>query len=99
MPHHTSHVIAVPTNYVLVVANAFTQFLCVRGANLLMSASSSLTVCIVLSFRKLLSLLISTWLFGISVELGFLVGTAVVFGSVLVYALDDWRRLNGNVKV
>ncbi|KAA8573662.1 hypothetical protein EYC84_005243 [Monilinia fructicola] len=50
--------------------NVLTQYACIRGVNLLAAASSALTVTIVLNVRKLISLLLSIWLFGIDSVLG-----------------------------
>ncbi|KAF2011832.1 UAA transporter [Aaosphaeria arxii CBS 175.79] len=81
-----------PMKFVLLVLNAFTQFLCVTGVNLLTSVSSALSVCIVLSMRKFVSLLISVWVFKTPVHADFVFGTAIVFGGVIMYATDNWKR-------
>ncbi|KAH7392612.1 UAA transporter [Pyrenochaeta sp. MPI-SDFR-AT-0127] len=92
MPRYSDSALDFPVDFILLTLNALTQFLCVKGVNLLTSVSSALSVCIVLNVRKLVSLLLSVWIFGTKLETGFILGTVVVFGSVVVYALDDWKR-------
>lgn len=92
IPRFSHQVIDLPTQSLLLVLNALTQFLCVKGVNLLTSVSSALSVCILLNVRKLVSLLLSVLVFGVEVKSGFVLGTVVVFGSVVLYAVDDWKR-------
>lgn len=80
-----------PSRPLLLVLNALTQFLCIRGVNLLISASSAVSVCITLTLRKLLSLVISVWYFGTPVSGLFVVGTLIVFSSAMLYAADEWK--------
>lgn len=76
-----------PSQLVFLTANVLTQYVCIRGVNLLAATSSALTVTIVLSIRKLVSLLLSIWLFGNSLSGGTLVGAIIVFGSGALYSL------------
>ena len=73
------------------VVNAMTQYACIRGVNRLAARSSALTVTIVLNVRKLVSLLLSIWLFGNSLSVGVLVGATLVFGSGALYAREGQR--------
>ena len=73
----------------LLAINAFTQYLCIRGVNKLSAQSSSLTVTIVLNIRKLVSLLLSIWLFGNRLAPGVVVGALLVFLGGGLYALPD----------
>ncbi|OAA47158.1 AMP deaminase [Cordyceps fumosorosea ARSEF 2679] len=70
--------IRVPHQLANVAANILTQYACIRGVNLLAAASSALTVTIVLNIRKLVSLLLSIWLFGNSL----VVGTVIDLGAL-----------------
>lgn len=70
------------------VMNVLTQYACIRGVNLLASVSSALTVTIVLNVRKLVSLLLSIWLFGNQLAAGTLIGAAIVFFSGGLYGLE-----------
>jgi solute carrier family 35 (UDP-xylose/UDP-N-acetylglucosamine transporter), member B4 len=76
-----------PTQLVMLLTNGFTQYLCIRGVNLLSARSSSLTVTIVLNVRKLVSLLLSIWLFGNRLAPGVLIGAMLVFSGGGLYAL------------
>jgi solute carrier family 35 (UDP-xylose/UDP-N-acetylglucosamine transporter), member B4 len=68
--------------------NALTQYACIRGVNVLSARSSALTVTIVLNFRKLVSLLLSIWLFGNELAPGVLVGALIVFVGGGVYGWE-----------
>ena len=78
-----------PSKLVYLAANVLTQFACIRGVNLLAAASSALTVTIVLNIRKLVSLLLSIWLFGNQLAVGTLIGAVIVFGAGALYSLDS----------
>lgn len=81
--------IRLPHQLANVAANILTQYACIRGVNLLASASSALTVTIVLNIRKLVSLLLSIWLFGNSLARGTVIGALLVFGGGALYTLDS----------
>ncbi|KAK0383096.1 hypothetical protein NLU13_9010 [Sarocladium strictum] len=70
------------------ITNVLCQYACIRGVNLLAAVSSALTVTIVLNIRKLISLLLSIWLFGNSLPAGTILGAVIVFGSGALYSLD-----------
>lgn len=78
-----------PSQLVYLALNVLTQYACIRGVNLLAAVSSALTVTIVLNIRKLVSLLLSIWLFGNQLATGTLVGAVVVFGAGALYSLDS----------
>ena len=80
-----------PQLMLAVVVNAVTQYVCIRGVNRLAARSSALTVTIVLNVRKLVSLLLSIWLFGNSLSVGVLIGATLVFGSGALYAREGQR--------
>jgi len=82
----------VPIQLAYLVANVLTQYACIRGVNLLAAASSALTVTIVLNIRKLVSLLLSIWLFGNRLSPGTLIGAIVVFGAGALYSLGARPR-------
>ncbi|CAE6365434.1 unnamed protein product [Rhizoctonia solani] len=84
--------IALPSFYVPLAVNVFTQFLCVGGVHRLTSQVSSLTVTLVLVVRKAVSLWISVVLVGGNRGDVWLWGgaMAVVVGTVL-YSLDQGR--------
>lgn len=70
----------IPHAIINLSVNALTQLLCITGVNLLGATSSAVTVTIVLNVRKLVSFMLSIWLFGN--ELSFMMG----FGAFLVFA-------------
>ncbi len=82
----------IPSQLFYLVLNVLTQYACIRGVNLLAAASSALTVTIVLNIRKLVSLLLSIWLFGNRLASGTMLGAAVVFFAGGLYSLDGGRR-------
>ncbi|KAK9417171.1 hypothetical protein SUNI508_08975 [Seiridium unicorne] len=82
----------VPSQVVFLALNVLTQYACIRGVNLLAAVSSALTVTIVLNIRKLVSLLLSIWLFGNRLAPGTLVGAIVVFSAGGLYSLDSGGR-------
>ncbi|KAG9233324.1 UAA transporter family-domain-containing protein [Amylocarpus encephaloides] len=90
--------IHVPSQLAYLVMNVLTQYTCIRGVNLLASASSALTVTIVLNVRKLVSLLLSIWLFGHRLPPGTLLGAIIVFGAGGMYGLEGGRKASGRAR-
>lgn len=82
-----SLILSIPSQPIFLLLNALTQYLCIRGVNLLSAKSSSLTVTIVLNVRKLVSLLLSIWLFGNKLPTGVMIGAIIVFLGAGIYAL------------
>lgn len=80
--------IHIPSQLFFLVMNVLTQYACIRGVNVLAAASSALTVTIVLNIRKLVSLLLSIWLFGNQLATGTLIGACIVFFAGGLYSLD-----------
>ncbi|KAI0882689.1 UAA-domain-containing protein [Annulohypoxylon maeteangense] len=84
--------IYIPSQVAYLALNVLTQYACIRGVNLLAAASSALTVTIVLNIRKLVSLLLSIWLFGNRLVTGTLIGAIVVFSAGGLYSLDSKKK-------
>jgi UDP-xylose/UDP-N-acetylglucosamine transporter B4 len=78
----------IPSQLAYLVMNVLTQYACIRGVNLLASAASALTVTIVLNVRKLVSLLLSIWLFGNRLSPGTMLGAFIVFFAGGMYGLE-----------
>ena len=76
-----------PTALIMLVLNALTQYVCISGVNKLSARSSSLTVGILLNIRKLVSLLLSIWIFGNQLSPGVIVGAGLVFAGGGLYAI------------
>lgn len=85
--------VRMPGQLLYLATNVLTQYACIRGVNLLAAASSALTVTIILNIRKLVSLLLSIWLFGNSLAQGTLIGAIVVFSSGALYSLGSRSNL------
>ncbi|XHG08073.1 hypothetical protein AWENTII_011197 [Aspergillus wentii] len=92
-----STLLQIPTRVAYLLMNAFTQYLCIRGVHLLSAKSSSLTVTIVLNIRKLVSLLISIYLFGNDIAPGIFFGATLVFVGGGLYGFEG-ARLKKNIK-
>lgn len=85
--------LTLPKHVIHLALNALTQYVCIRGVNLLSARTTALGVSIVLNVRKLVSLFASIWLFGNRLPAGVLFGAAIVFGSAAVWAAEG-QRLN-----
>ena len=81
----------IPVQLGYLALNVLTQYVCIRGVHLLAARSSSLTVIIVLNVRKLVSLLLSIYLFGNHLAIGVLVGAALVFVGGGLYGFEGAR--------
>ncbi|KAK6342886.1 golgi uridine diphosphate-N- acetylglucosamine transporter [Orbilia javanica] len=84
--------IKIPKQLFYLGVNAATQYICVRGVNFLAGMATALTVTIVLNIRKLVSLLLSIWLFGNRLGSGVIAGASVVFLGAFVYGLEGQRQ-------
>ncbi|KAL7785143.1 UAA transporter [Trichoderma ceciliae] len=78
----------VPAQLAFLAANVLTQYACIRGVNLLAANASALTVTIILSIRKLMSLLLSIWLFGNTLTVNTFLSAVVVFGAAALYSVS-----------
>ncbi|KAJ5260487.1 UDP-N-acetylglucosamine transporter yea4 [Penicillium angulare] len=87
-----------PIQVAYLIMNALTQYLCIRGVHLLSAKSSSLTVTVVLNIRKLVSLLLSIYLFGNQLGSGVLVGAVLVFIGGGLYGFEGARLRKNAIK-
>lgn len=88
----TSSLLAnIPVKAGYLLMNILTQYVCIRGVHLLSARSSSLTVTIVLNIRKLVSLLLSIYLFGNALAPGVLAGAVFVFVGGGLYGFEGAR--------
>ncbi|KAG8349490.1 hypothetical protein FVEN_g12325 [Fusarium venenatum] len=81
-----------PSQIIFLITNVLTQYACIRGVNLLAAASTALTVTIVLNIRKLVSLLLSIWLFGNQLASGTLLGAVIVFSAGGLYTVGSRKK-------
>ena len=82
IPRHVWHLIVTMT----------TQYLCVRGVNMLSATASALTLTIILNVRKFVSLLLSIIIFKNHLGLGGILGVILVFGGAGWYSYESNRR-------
>jgi UDP-xylose/UDP-N-acetylglucosamine transporter B4 len=86
---------SLPQGVVFLFLNACAQLACISGVNLLSAKSSAVTVTIVLNIRKLVSFILSTWIFGHHLSPMMMLGSALVFGSGALYGWEtSWRLPN-----
>lgn len=78
----------VPRSIFMLGLNSLAQLLCITGVNLLGAKSSAVTVTIVLNVRKLVSWILSIWLFGNPLSGKMVFGAALVFGSGALYGWE-----------
>lgn len=78
---------------IYLTANAITQLLCITGVNILSANTSAVTVTIVLNIRKLVSFLLSIWIFGNQMGGLMKVGAAMVFGAGALYGYETTYRI------
>ncbi|KAH3240171.1 hypothetical protein KXW23_006521 [Aspergillus fumigatus] len=88
LPSFIAHI---PLQVAYLFLNALTQYLCIRGVHLLSAQTSSLTVTVVLNVRKLVSLLLSIYLFGNQLSPGVVIGAICVFAGGGLYGLEGAR--------
>lgn len=84
-----------PSQWLAAVMNALTQYLCIRGVYMILSASSSLTLNVALTLRKLASILLSVWLFSHSFLFRQWCGTLIVIFGSFFYCLGSFSEILG----
>ncbi|XP_062857813.1 UDP-xylose and UDP-N-acetylglucosamine transporter [Trichomycterus rosablanca] len=87
----------VPVMWVFLALNVITQYVCIRGVFILTTECASLTVTLVVTLRKFLSLIISILYFQNPFTSWHWVGTAVVFLGTLLYT-EVWTSIRTAVK-
>lgn len=81
-----------PKAIVYLLLNCITQIACISGVHRLSTQTSALTVSIVLNVRKVVSLLLSIYIFGNELAAGVLIGAVVVFGGGLLYGMPERKK-------
>uniref|UniRef100_A0A0K8T424 UDP-xylose and UDP-N-acetylglucosamine transporter n=1 Tax=Lygus hesperus TaxID=30085 RepID=A0A0K8T424_LYGHE len=77
--------IELPSLVVYLFGNVATQYLCISSVYYLVTEATTLTVTLVLTLRKFLSLIISVWLFQNDFSLYHWMGTAMVFVGTAIF--------------
>jgi UDP-xylose/UDP-N-acetylglucosamine transporter B4 len=78
--------IQVPSMLVYLTGNIFTQYVCISSVFVLTTECASLTVTLVVTLRKFLSLLFSIWYFQNPFTPLHWVGTGLVFGGTILFS-------------
>jgi len=76
----------VPSMLGYLALNVVTQYICISGVFILTTECTSLTVTLIITIRKFLSLLFSIWYFSNPFTFGHWVGTFLVFGGTLIFS-------------
>ncbi|KAJ3040088.1 hypothetical protein HDV00_011412 [Rhizophlyctis rosea] len=78
--------VVLPKLWMFLILNTVTQYVCISGVHRLSSMATAVTLNLVLSVRKFVSLLVSVFLFHNDFTQGHWVGTAAVFLGTAVYS-------------
>jgi len=78
--------IQVPCMLVYLLGNVITQYICISAVFVLTTESASLTVTLVVTLRKFMSLLFSIWYFQNPFTSLHWVGTTLVFGGTILFS-------------
>lgn len=78
--------VGVPQMWIFLILNAITQYLCISSVYNLSAQCQSLTVTLVLTLRKLFSLLFSVIYFQNPFTVGHWIGTSLVFIGTLMFS-------------
>jgi len=76
-----------PRSAIYMALNVIAQYVCITGVNMVVAASSALTLAVVLNIRKVISLLLSIWIFENTLHLNTLIGAIIVFNAGVIYSL------------
>lgn len=77
--------VAVPLLWVYLIGNIVTQYSCISSVYVLTTEVSSLTLTLVITLRKFLSLIISIVYFQNPFTVGHWIGTVLVFAGTLIF--------------
>lgn len=83
--------VAVLSPFMYLVLNAVTQVICARGVNSLTGFASSLTVTVVLTLRKFVSLALSAYIFGTRFTRQGVVGSVVLLAGSVLYSVTTMK--------
>lgn len=89
--------ISVPIMWLYMLGNIITQYVCIRGVFILTTECTSLTVTLVVTLRKFLSLIVSILYFQNPFTVWHWLGTAVVFLGTLLYT-EVWSSMTAALR-
>jgi len=78
-------------SHIAFALNIITQNICIRGVNILASHTNALTLSVILTVRKFVSLLLSVVIYKNVLSYTSYVGVAIVFSGTLLYILGSRR--------
>jgi len=91
---------AAPRIWIYLLGNVITQSICINAVFVLTTECSSLTVTLVVTLRKFISLLFSIWYFQNPFTIFHWLGTAMVFGGTALFSdIPNLIRQQSNKKV
>lgn len=77
--------IAIPKMWIYLIQNVLTQYVCIRSVFILTTECTSLTVTLVVTLRKFVSLIFSIWYFQNSFTTFHWIGASLVFLGTLIF--------------
>ncbi|KAJ1988068.1 golgi uridine diphosphate-N- acetylglucosamine transporter [Coemansia spiralis] len=89
---------SIPYLWISLLTNIFSQLLCASGVHKLTTMSTSLTLNVVLNFRKLVSLVLSVIIFRNPITGGMVFGCALVFLGTFTYSQSSQNTKPRNSK-
>lgn len=88
--------LSIPRLWLYILFNSLTQYICISGVHQITSVTTSLTVNLVLTFRKFISLLLSVYYFSNQFDGGHAIGTALVFIGMFWYSVATTRKIQSS---
>uniref|UniRef100_A0A3Q2ZRP6 Solute carrier family 35 member B4 n=1 Tax=Kryptolebias marmoratus TaxID=37003 RepID=A0A3Q2ZRP6_KRYMA len=89
--------LSLPIMWIYLLINVITQYVCIRGVFILTTECTSLTVTLVVTLRKFLSLIFSILYFRNPFTAWHWLGTAVVFAGTLLYT-EVWSSVSAALR-
>lgn len=84
--------IVVSDQFISLLFNVVSQYICIRGVSLLVGSNSALTVTVILLIRKIISLFISIACFGHELTRNGMIGGSMVLLGAVVYSLAGQKN-------
>ncbi|KAI9296813.1 UAA transporter [Neoconidiobolus thromboides FSU 785] len=92
------NILHIPKLVFYLALNVGTQYFCVSGVQKLSSMSTALTLNLVLTMRKMISIVFSVLYFNQNVSFNFILGTILAFSGTLIYTMASRSSSNSNDK-
>ncbi|KAG4088677.1 UAA transporter [Neocallimastix lanati (nom. inval.)] len=89
---------SIHSSWIYLSMNILSQYFCVTGVHKLSSISTALTLNLILSLRKFVSLLLSIFIFKNPLKLGHWIGTIILFAGTVMYFKDTPSKISSNKK-